>query len=69
MRRYSIAIKVGKKIRIARGRTGLTQEDVSEKIGVHVSTFGRIERGELNASLQTLNKIAQVLKVKPKDLL
>lgn len=69
MRRYSIAIKVGKKIRIARGKAGLTQEEVSEKIGVHVSTFGRIERGELNASLQTLNKIAQALKVKPKDLL
>ena len=69
MRRYIISKKVGRKIRITRRQKGLTQEDVAEKSGMHVSTLGRIERGESNLPLQTLNKIAQVLKVKPKEIL
>ena len=69
MRRYVISTKVGKRIRSIRRQKGLTQEDVADKSGMHVSTLGRIERGESNAPLQTLNKIAQVLKVKPKEIL
>jgi len=41
---------------------------VAEKSGMHLSTLGRIERGESNPPLQTLNKIAQALKVKPKEI-
>lgn len=69
MRRYKIAEKVGKKIRIIRRKKKLTQEEVAARVGVHVTTFGRIERGEINAPLQTINKVAQALGVKPKDLL
>ena len=69
MRRYVISAKVGKRIRSIRRHKGFTQEDVAYKSGMHVSTLGRIERGESNAPLQTLNKIAQVLKVKPKEIL
>jgi len=47
----------------------LTQEDIADKSGMHVSTLGRIERGESNPPLQTLNKIAQILKVKLKEIL
>lgn len=69
MRRYKIAQSVGRKIRIARKKKGVTQEEVAARAGIHVSTLGRIERGESNAPLQTLNKIAQAIGVKPKDLL
>lgn len=69
MRRYKIAHSMGKKIRLIRRKLGLTQEDLSDKIGIHVSTLGRIERGEMNSPIQTINKIAISLKVKPKDLL
>jgi len=69
MRRYIISKKVGKKIRIVRKQKNLTQEEVADVSGLHVSTLGRIERGESNPPLQTLNKIAQALKVKPKDIL
>lgn len=69
MRRYKIAQSIGKKIRISRRKLKLTQEDLSDKIGIHVSTLGRIERGEMNSPIQTINKIAISLKVKPKDLL
>ena len=68
MRRYKIARSVEKKIRIIRQRSKLTQEEVADKVNVHVSTLGRIERGESNSPLQTINKIAKVLHVKPKEL-
>lgn len=69
MRRYKISQRVGKKIRIIRKKKGLTQEEVADGADIHLSTLGRIERGEANAPLQTLNKIAQALKVRPKELL
>lgn len=69
MRRYKIAQKVGKRIRLARKKKALTQEEVSARVGIHVSTLGRIERGEINAPLQTLNRIALAIGAKPKDLL
>lgn len=68
MARYKIAQKVGRKMRIARRNKRLSQEEVAEKVGIHISTLGRIERGESNAPIQTINKIAQALKIKPKDL-
>lgn len=68
MRSYKISKSVGKRIKIARQNKGLTQEEISSRVGIHVSTLGRIERGESNPPIQTINKIAQALKVKPKDL-
>ena len=68
MRRYKIARSVGKKMRIARRLAGMTQEEVAYKAVIHISTLGRIERGESNPPIQTVNKIAQVLRIKPKDL-
>jgi transcriptional regulator with XRE-family HTH domain len=68
MRRYVIAEKVGRKIRIQRHKFGITQEELADKTGLHVSTIGRIERGEINTPLQTLNKIAGALKLNPKEL-
>lgn len=69
MRRYKIAQKVGKRIRIVRKQNKLTQEELASKVGVHVTTLGRIERGESNPPLQTINRISQALRVKPKELL
>lgn len=68
MRRYKISKSVGKNIRLIRRRKNLTQEELSEAVGVHISTLGRIERGESNPPLQTINKISQALKTKTKDL-
>ena len=68
MRSYKIAQKVGKKIRITRRKKGLTQEELADKLKMHVSTLGRIERGQSNSPLQTLNKIAQSLGVSLKEI-
>ena len=42
--------QIGKKLKEAREKKGLTQAQVAEKVGVHVNYFARIERGEASAS-------------------
>jgi transcriptional regulator with XRE-family HTH domain len=64
MKRYIISQKIGKKLRLAREKKNLTQEEVAGRAKIHVSTLGRIERGESNPPLQTLGKVAQVVGVK-----
>lgn len=64
MRRYVISQKIGRKLRLAREKKNFTQEEVANRAKIHVSTLGRIERGESNPPLQTLGKIAQVVGVK-----
>ncbi len=61
-------IALGDKIRKIREKLGLTQQDVADKSGLHVSHYAKIERGELKAGLETLEKISKVLKLKIKDL-
>ena len=68
MRRYKIAQKVGKRIRIIRKKRKLTQEELAEKTRIHLSTLGRIERGESNPPLHTVSKIAKALKVPLREL-
>lgn len=61
--------KLGKNIKKARENVGLTQEQVAEKAGVHVSYYSRIERGVVNPSYEVLESIFKVLKVKSSDIL
>ena len=42
---------------------------MAEKAGVHVSYYSRIERGVVNPSVEVLESIAKVLKVKSSDIL
>lgn len=69
MRRYKIAEQTGKRIQKIRKKRGFTQEEAADRVGIHVSTLGRIERGESNPPIQTIGKIAYALGVKPKELL
>jgi len=58
-----IAETIGERIRIYRNRAGLTQEKLAEMAGVHHTYVGQLERGEKNASLETIEKIANALKL------
>lgn len=69
MRRYKIAQKTGKRIRKIRRERKLTQEELAYKVKIHVSTLGRIERGESNPPLKTLERIAYALGVKTKEII
>jgi transcriptional regulator with XRE-family HTH domain len=62
----SVAAKVlGERIRERRENLGLSQEDVAHLSSMHVSNFGKIERGLANPSLHTMLRIASVLEVDP----
>jgi transcriptional regulator with XRE-family HTH domain len=60
---------LGKRIRELRRAQLLTQEELSERADLHPTFIGGIERGEKNASIQSLLRIAQGLEVEIKDLL
>lgn len=68
MKRYKINKKVGKKIQRTRKVVKMTQEELSEKVGLHVTSIGRIERGEANPPVSTIEKIARALKVHVSEL-
>lgn len=60
---------IGKRIKIARIRTNLTQETVADKIGVTPQHVSNIETGNSSVSLTTLVAIANLLNVSIDELL
>jgi transcriptional regulator with XRE-family HTH domain len=56
------AKKLGKKIKLARVELDLTQTDLAEKINAKQKSISRYENGISLPSLETLMKIAKVLK-------
>jgi len=57
----NIAMVVGERIRAYRKRSGLTQEELAERAELHHTYIGQLERGEKNATLETVEKIARAL--------
>ena len=57
---------VGQRVRQLRTERGLTQEAMGE-FGFDSRYYQRIESGERNVTLKTLNKLARVFKVPVKD--
>ena len=60
---------LGKRIREARLRKKITQDQLSEKIGVSLYYIGEIERGAKSPSLRTFIAIAEALDVSTDSLL
>jgi len=59
---------LGKRIQRIRKKTGLTQEQLAEKVGISRAYMGYIEQGRYSASLEVVEKVARVLRVKMSDL-
>ena len=55
---------IGNKLKIAREKAKLTQAEVAKKAGINANYYSRIERGEEQAALDTLDILSKVLKVK-----
>lgn len=55
------AAQFGEKVRSARIELGLSQENIAELAQMHVTNYGKIERGIANPSLVTILRIASVL--------
>ncbi len=60
---------IGKRIKIARIRAGITQECVADKIGITPQHVSNIETGNSSVSLATLVAIANLLYVSVDELL
>lgn len=58
-----IAKTMGQRIRSYRLQSGLSQEKVAELSGCHPTYIGQVERGEKNATLESIEKIATALDI------
>ncbi len=56
---------LGANIREIRTVKGISQEDLANSSGVERSHMGKIERGEMNVTVNTLLKLSDSLEVKP----
>ncbi len=61
--------KMGKKIKEAREKSGLTQADVAKKVGIDTNYYATIERGEKYPSLKRLERIVAVLGLKASEII
>ena len=60
---------IGKRIKIARIKTDLTQEKLSEMVGVSPTHMSNVETGTTRVSLTTIVRIANALGITSDDLL
>lgn len=58
-----VAKQVGDQVRHYRNLKGLTQEQLAELVDTYGTYIGRLERGEQNVQLETLEKIADALQI------
>ena len=58
-----IAKTVGQRIRNYRTQLGYSQEKLAELSGCHPTYIGQLERGEKNATLESIEKISSALGV------
>ena len=58
----------GSQLKHAREKAGLTQAEVAEKSGINISYYAKIERGEINTSIEKLHSIMKVLKIRSIDI-
>lgn len=62
-------VAVGKRIKAAREREGMTQEELAEYVDMSATHISVIERGKKGLRLENLVRIANVLGVSPDELL
>ena len=60
---------VGRNLRAYRKHKGMTQERAAELLGFDVRYLRRIETGQMNLQLQTIDHIARTLEVDPLEFL
>jgi transcriptional regulator with XRE-family HTH domain len=60
---------VARNLRILRKQKGLSQEELAFQAGINRNYVGQIEREEKSPTVDTLEKLAMVLKVEPSELL
>lgn len=64
-----LAVKFGKKLRQVRKQKGISQDKLALVANIDRSYVGRIERGEVNITLEKVYQLAEVLECNAVDLL
>jgi transcriptional regulator with XRE-family HTH domain len=60
--------KFGENLRAVRKSRGFSQEHLAYVAGIDRSYVGKIERGEVNLTIEKLYLLAETIKCSPKDL-
>lgn len=64
----TIRNKFGKRVRELRKLKGWSQEELADKVGLHRTYVGTVERGEQNVSIDNIEKLAKSLGVSVQEL-
>lgn len=59
---------IGNKLKELRRSKNLSQEEVSDFLGISLSAYSRMERGESTSWANHFNKICEVFEITPEDL-
>ncbi len=65
----SLLIRVGNRIKELRSEKGISQQELAALIDYEKSNMSRLEAGNTNPTITTLNKVAQALDVPLHSLL
>ena len=60
---------IGNKLYNIRKKTGLSQEEAAWQAGLSSRTYADIERGEVNARIDSIIKICKVFHITPNDIM
>lgn len=63
------ARQLGQRIRACREGQGLLQKELAKRAALPIRTIGRIERGEVDVRLSTLDRVAKALRMPLRRLL
>jgi transcriptional regulator with XRE-family HTH domain len=61
--------QIAKKLKILRGRKGISQEQVSDYLNISQSTYARMEKGESNSWASYIQPICELFEIQPEELL
>lgn len=65
----SLQMALGRNLRALRRELGLSQEGMAERLDLHRTYVGGLERGERNLTLETVERLGGRLGIHPLDLL
>ncbi len=67
MKTTATRIYFGKQLKILRKKNGFSQEELGFRAGLHRTYIGSVERGEQNISIDNIEKLAEALRISPKE--
>lgn len=60
---------IGKRLKESRKKKGLTQDQLSEKMGVSIAYLSKVETGKIHINLERLSQICGILEVTEGEIL